>query len=117
MTPLRAHDHAQRLFSLLGRQYRRLGYDWPTCLKDCPVPIADYESESDLHTLKPNEPTLTIEAQRLINAAFARIIQRHGGQPRIIQIHTESYLRWLAETHQVNTSSTRAAYLLTLIDP
>jgi hypothetical protein len=117
MTRLRAHDHAQRLFSLLGRHYRRAGYDWPACLRGCPVPIADYESEADLHTLKPDEPTLTLAAQRLINAAFARIIQRHGGQPRIVQIHTATYLRWLAETHQVNTSSARAAYLTTLIDP
>ena len=115
MTWKEAKHHAARLFDAVGLRHQQAGHDWPACLNGADVPLADYQDEDDYRLLKPGEP-LTLHEHRLLNRAFARLINKHGGRPKSVVLRTVDYLHWLAERGLKNDPATRAHYVAETIN-
>lgn len=81
--------------------------------------MTDYADARTLKMLKPDEPELTIESQRMINQAFMRELHKRGARVRRVEVRADEYLTWLDQFGLRNSPENRAQFIswLTAPDP
>lgn len=75
------------------------------------VPVATYETQLDLDTLRPEDHGCPIDEHRRIVALTISGLRANGFRVREVQIKAEDYLRWLAANKLPNDASSRARYV------
>jgi hypothetical protein len=96
---------------------RRLGL--PRRLDGVLVLVTDYDDEGTLRFMKPEEPDITLQSQRLINQAFRREMRKRGARVRSVKVVRSDYFAWLARCKLKDSPANRAQFIswLTAPDP
>lgn len=94
---------------------RRLGI--PARLDGITILLTDYDDEQTLRFLKTEEPDITLDAQRKLNAAFAGDMRRRGARVKFVPVAIADYFAWLGKFNLKDSAGKRAQYISWLTCP
>jgi hypothetical protein len=89
----------------------------PARLDGLRVLLTDYADEDTLRFLKTEEPEITLAGQRMLNEAFARLIQRRGGRVSLVPVNVSDYFGWLGKFSLSDSPANRAQFIAWLTAP
>ena len=81
------------------------------------VQITQYDDEDTLRFLKTEEPDITLESQKLLNAAFAEEMSRRGAHVQFVPVNVADYFSWLGRFNIKDGPANRAQFISWLTAP
>lgn len=104
-----AADEAGRLLPALLARCRALREQFG---EPVAVPLAVYETDNDLATLRPEDGgAWSAQFHRDVMTEIAARLESAGFPVRLVTMDAAEYLRWLAAERLTNTPANRAAFI------
>ena len=104
-----AEKEAARIFPAILARCRALPAEFGQLVA---VPLAIYETDLDLATLRPEDGGAWSAAfHRDVMAELARLLESEGFAASLKRLDAADYLRWLAAKKLTNTPANRAAFI------
>ena len=76
------------------------------------VPLSVYETDHDLHTLRPEDKgQWTAATHRAAMEHIAAALRRAGFPAKLVTLNAAKYLRWLSREGRQNSPENRAAFV------